>query len=219
MMWKQKRICVSLMVFGALLGAQPRAEAQSDQQVSVAEAARRAREQKKDAAKPVTVVTNDTLEPAKTETPGVTQAAVTSAAGAAQGSDLTVASATVGQQGAGGSTGTPAAKESPADEAASKAALKALRQEIADKQTEVDLAQRELTLASDDFYSKPDFSQDTGGKAKLDAMQSTVAQKQDELAQLKAKLPAGASAEEEKPAPDQQAQPEQSQQTQPPQQP
>jgi hypothetical protein len=218
-MWKQKRVCVSLIAFGALFVALPRAEAQSDQQVSVAEAARRAREQKKDAAKPVTVVTNDTLEPAKAETPGVTQATVTNAAGAAQGADLTVASATGGQQGTGGSTGTPTAKESAADEAESKAALKALRQEIADKQAEVDLAQREAALASDDFYSKPDFSQDTAGKAKLDAMQSNVAQKQDELAQLKAKLPAGVSAEEEKPAPDQQAQPEQSQQTQPPQQP
>jgi hypothetical protein len=49
-------------------------------------------------------------------------------------------------------------------------------------------------------------------------MQSDVAQKQDELTQLKAKLPAGASAVEEKPATDQ-TQPDQSQQTQQPQQP
>ena len=218
MMWKLKRVGVSLIVFGALLAAMPKAEAQTDQQVSVAEAARRAREQKKDAAKPVTVVTNDTLEPAKAETPGVTQAAVTNGAGSAQGTELTVASATSGQQGAAGSAGTPAAKEAPADDAASKAELTALRQEIKEKQSEVDLAQRELTLESDNFYSRPDFSQDTSGKAKLDAMQNDVAQKQDELAQLKAKLPAGASAAEDKPATDQ-AQPEQSQQTQQPQQP
>lgn len=218
-MWKLKRVCVSLIVFGALLALMPRAQAQSEQQVSVAEAARRAREQKKDAAKPVTVVTNDTLEPARNETPAAAPAAATNLAGAAQqGTDLTVASATGSQQAATGATGNPATKEAPADDATSKVELKALRQEIADKQTEVDLAQRELTLASDDFYSRPDFSQDTTGKAKLEAMQSNVAQKQDELAQLKAKLPAGASAEEEKPASDQ-AQPDQSQQTQAPQQP
>jgi hypothetical protein len=218
MMWKLKRVGVSLIVFGALLAAMPRAEAQSDQQVSVAEAARRAREQKKDAAKPVTVVTNDTLEPAKSGTPEVTTATATNAAGTSQGTDLTVASATGGQQGAADSTVTPAAKEAPVDDAASKAELTALRQEIKEKQSEVDLAQRELTLGSDNFYSRPDFSQDTAGKAKLDAMQSDVAQKQDELTQLKAKLPAGASAVEEKPATDQ-TQPDQSQQTQQPQQP
>ena len=117
-------------------------------------AERRARgEQKKDAAKPVTVVKNDTLEPAKSGTREVTTATATNAAGTSQGTDLTVASATGGQQAAADSTVTPAAKEAPWTTPPAKRNV-GLREEIKEKQSEVDLAQRELTLESDNFYSR-----------------------------------------------------------------
>jgi hypothetical protein len=67
-------------------------------------------------------------------------------------------------------------------------------------QGEVDLVQRSLSLDQDAFYSKPDFSNDKDGKAKLDAEQADLKQKQDDLAQLKAKL-AGLGGVEEPKAP------------------
>ena len=223
MMWKAKAVCVSVIVFGALLAGIPRAQAQNQQQESVAEAARRAREQKKDAAKPATVITNDTLEPAK-NTAATPAPAAAEAAGAAPSTNLAVTAAPAADQQTTGSAGSSAINETSKDAEGAQAELKALKQEIAEKQLEVDLAQRELALANDDFYSRPDFSHDDTGKAKLDTMQSDLAQKQDELTQLKAKLPAGALAKEEKlagteaqtqapsetqPQPEQQTQPQQ----------
>src|SRR5258708_33907636 len=67
-----KRVCVSMILLAGYLAGMPGARAQSDQGQSVAEAARKAREQKKTAAKPGTVITNDTLKPA---TPGTVQQA------------------------------------------------------------------------------------------------------------------------------------------------
>jgi uncharacterized protein YeeX (DUF496 family) len=80
-------------------------------------------------------------------------------------------------------------KESTEEEIAKKKAeIAALKQDIADKAKELDLGQRVLALANESYYSRPDFSKDPDGKAKLDAMQSDLAQKKDELAWLKAKL-------------------------------
>src|SRR5271166_3835061 len=68
-MMNRKRVCVSLIVLGALLAGMPKARAQGDQEPSVADAARRAREQKQAAAKPSAVITNETLKPASPATP------------------------------------------------------------------------------------------------------------------------------------------------------
>jgi hypothetical protein len=190
-MSKVKHVCVSVVVCGALLAGIPRAEAQNEQQESIADAARRSREQKKETTKPSTVITNDTLEPPKTEAPSAAAAASAQPAPAATATTETgmTTAATGGAQAAG-----------PAPTPVPSAELEALKQEIKQLQSEVDLAQRELALANEDFYSRPDFSKDEAGKAKLDAMKSDVAQKVDELAKLKAQLPAGANFKEEKPA-------------------
>jgi hypothetical protein len=150
---------------------------------SVAEAARRAREQKQSAPKPSKVITDDTLHPqssnaAPTETNSTSPSNPQSNA-------------------VQDSTDTGARKEAAAAQDASqqsdrdkdkKKELEALKQEIAGKQAEIDLSQRELALANDSYYSKPDFSNDRDGKAKLDAMQSDLNAKKDDLAKLKAKF-------------------------------
>ena len=59
-----KMVCVSAILFAACLVGTPGAQAQSDQEQSVADAARKAREQKKTPAKPEKVITNDTLKAA-----------------------------------------------------------------------------------------------------------------------------------------------------------
>jgi uncharacterized coiled-coil protein SlyX len=174
----------------------PSARAQSGQETSVAEAARKAREQKKTSAKPSTVITNDTLKPATPAT--VQQAAV---AESKPGTDATAASgatteATTAAQPAKGPTEGQIAEK--------KAKIEALKQEIADKAKEVDLQQRALALANESYYSRPDFSKDPDGKAKLNAIESDLAQKQSELAQLKAKLKEFGPDADQKPAAPQQ---------------
>jgi hypothetical protein len=176
-----KMVCVSAILFLACLAGMPVAQAQGNQDQSVAEAARKAREQKKTAGKPEKVITNDTLKPA---TPGSVQDAT-----AAKESMPGTNAETSGDATADAASATGAAKGPSEDEIAKKKAeIAALKQEVADKAKEVDLQQRTLTLANESYYSKPDFSKDPDGKAKLDAMQSDLAQKKDELAKLKAKL-------------------------------
>jgi len=166
--------------------------AQDSQDTSVAEAARRSREQKKDAAKPAPVITDDTLKPAPTPAAAASAPAGQQPAATAEGAAPTAGS-DASQENA------PSAEEVAEQKKKDAAALK---QEIAALQDELDLAQRALALDQEAFYSKPDFSSDKDGKAKLDAEQAGLKLKQDDLAQLKAKLAALGDTEEPKaPAP------------------
>ena len=197
-MWNGKKVCVSAILLAACLAGMPIVRAQGQQEESVAEAARKAREQKKAPAKPSTVITNDTLKPA---TPGTVQDA-TAATERMPGTNAT----TSGDATADTTTAAAApAKESSEEEIAKKKAeIEAVKQQIADKAKEVDLQQRTLALENESYYSRPDFSKDPAGKAKLDAMQSDLTQKKDELAQLKAKLKDLAPDADQKPAAPQQ---------------
>jgi hypothetical protein len=163
--------------------------AQDSQNTSVAEAARRSREQKKASAKPATIITDETLKPAPSSSPANPPAGQSPAA-TAPGASAPAGSST--------DQNAPAA----ADEAEKKKKdVEALKQEVAALQGEVDLAQRSLSLDQDALYSKPDFSNDKAGKAKLDAEQADLKQKQDALAQLKAKFAALGGVEEPKTPP------------------
>jgi hypothetical protein len=152
--------------------------AQDSQNTSVAEAARRAREQKKASAKPATVITNDTLSPAPASAP-----ATSPTAPPAPGAE----SATPAGQQPAAST-AEATSTTPEDAEQKKIHIDDLKKELAALQGEVDLAQRSLSLDQDAYYSKPNFSNDKDGKAKLDAALADLKLKQDDLAQLKAKL-------------------------------
>jgi hypothetical protein len=192
-----KRVCVSTILLAASLAWMPSARAQSEQEPSVAEAARKAREQKKTPAKPSTVITNDTLKPA---TPATVQQAPAAAASnpgaeATPGNGATPDTANAAQ---------PAKRPSEQEIAQKKEKIEALKQDIADKAKEVDLQQRALALENESYYSRPDFSKDPDGKAKLDGMQSDLAQKKGQLAQLKAKLKELGPDAEQKPAAPQQ---------------
>ena len=196
-MWNGKKVCVSAILLAACLAGMPTVRAQGQQEESVAEAARKAREQKKAPAKPSTVITNDTLKPA---TPGTVQDA-TAAIERMPGTSAT----TSNDAATDATTAAAPAKESSEEEIAKKKAeIEALKQQIADKAKEVDLQQRTLALENESYYSRPDFSKDPAGKAKLDAIQSDLAQKKDELAQLKAKLKDLAPDADQKPAAPQQ---------------
>jgi hypothetical protein len=154
--------------------------AQDSQDTSVAEAARRAREQKKASTKPATVITNDTLTPAP--------APASSAEPTAPAGQQPPATGAATSANSSSDTSAQSAPATPQDAEEKKKAIESLKQELAALQGEVDLAQRSLSLDQDAFYSKPNFSNDKDGKAKLDAALADLKLKQDDLARLKAKL-------------------------------
>lgn len=177
---------------------------------SVAEAAKRSREQKKN-AKPVRTLTNDDL-PAKAAAAPAGQAAATAAVDdAAKPEEATAAP--------DGTASAPAAKPAagaatPADaEAARKRAnivevLKRTKEELKEAQSALDILQRKTALDSDAYYSKTNYAQDTQGKELLDTDAQNVSEKKSQVDELKAKVAEieaemGEPAESPKPAPPQ----------------
>jgi hypothetical protein len=161
--------------------------AQDSQDTSVAEAARRAQEQKKCAPKSPKVITNDNL-------PGAPEPDAAASAGTQTPSQL------VNTTEAAPATSTPTAADPAApDNAAANPEVDALKRQIADQQKKVDLLLRLHALDQDAFLANPDHARDPQGKAKLDAQQEEIHAKVAELADLKAKLDAIVPGESAKP--------------------
>ncbi len=154
---------------------------------SVAEAARRSREQKKKAAKPATVVTDDTLHPSGSASSTPNQENAQPAEPSTSG--------TTTDQDSKQSDATAADKEKK-----KKADIDALKQRIAEQKEAVKLTQREIVLQQDTFYSNPDYGHDTAGKEKLDALKADLQQKQGVLADLRSKLASLGGTEDPAPA-------------------
>jgi hypothetical protein len=175
---------IAVLAAGLLLtgfAASSLAQSQDDSAQSVAEAARRAREKKKAGVKPVKTLTDDDL-PAAT-------AAGSSEAGAA---------ATPTKAAAAGATPAPAAAAKPVDAVAAEkakleysanvAALDRAKKSLVQFESELDVMQRKAKLDSEAYYSKPDFSNDPGGKAKLDGEAQDITTKQEDIETLKARI-------------------------------
>ena len=186
-----KSLCASVALLGAGLSlpislrAQPQdAQGQSSgaQNESVADAARRNREKKKTPAetpKPAKVITDEDLDkgnfkpgqeglnvgaPPKLETEPPSAEAVA----AAEAED----------------------KASEKDAANQDQQIGKLKLQIADGEKDLDVAQRQLALDSDSYYSQTGYAQDTAGKAKLDGEKQQISDEQQRLEQLKARLAA-----------------------------
>jgi hypothetical protein len=154
---------------------------------SVAEAARRARQQKQAAPKPARIIDNDSIPPSHNAP--ATPAADSAAAEANPSTPATSSDSNAPVKPE--DTSAPPAEKGTSDAdaaAAKKAKIEALKKQIADKKESVDLQQRAIALAQDTFYSNPDHVHDRDGKAKLDSMQSDLEQEKAELAELQAKL-------------------------------
>jgi hypothetical protein len=146
---------------------------QSSQTDSVAEAARRAREQKKAAGdKAVPVITDDILKPSAPQAP-----ASSSDQAAADQKDAAPDAAKPE-----GAAGKDAGKEKESAELADA------KQQLADAETALDIAKRELAVEQDNVYSKPDYQNDTAGQAKLDDLQQHINDKQQAVDDLKARV-------------------------------
>ncbi len=174
----------------------------------MAEAARRAKEQKKTAAKPAKVITNDSLPaaPAQSSEPAAaeTQSALspntaTQATTSAESAPATIApTAAASSEAAAQSAGAPDTAATPvagqpvsaaqADKAQTNPQVAALKRQIADQQKQVELLMRLYALDQDAFLSNPDHAKDPQGKAKLDAQKEEIHTKVAEVARLKEKL-------------------------------
>lgn len=152
------------------------------QSQSISDAARRSREQAKNATKPSKVITDDDLEkknvkpgqqgltvdaPAKLETQPPAPGAVATAKETPAVADPTV---------------TPAATDD--------AEIAGLKESIADAEKDADLGKRELALEQDSYLANPDHEHDTAGKAKIDALQQQINDKQQDIDRLKTRLAA-----------------------------
>lgn len=174
------RLALPVVLTAALLPTA--AFAQSQDTPSVAEAARRAREQKKTQAKPAKVITEDDVKPAAQSnsaipaSPDVATASGTPAPSASSTASIASASAA-------SSSPAPDAK----DQKDSKEVTE-LKAQIKQVQGDLDLLQREQSLEQDKYYSNTDYVHDTAGKAKLDALKQQVSDKRQELERWKARL-------------------------------
>jgi len=169
------RSAFAVVLVGASL---PAAFSQSQDSQSVAEAARRAREKKKDSAKPAKVITDDTLDVKK----GDVQSAV------AEEPKIPGADA-ANQPGnrATNSATTDAQRQAAKDEKLRKE-IAAVKEQLKEALGDLDLLQRENRLDQDTYYSQPNFASDAAGKQKLDDQQHKMSGKRQEIDRLKGKL-------------------------------
>ena len=168
------RLALSAILAAVFLPAMVYAQSQDSQ--SVAEAARRSREQKKAQAKPARVITEDDVKPAIPADTAPSPAGVTNAPAATAPAAPTPA----------GSSTTPDSKDEKAPKESKE--VTALKEQIKQVQNDLDLLQREQSLEQDSYFANPDYVHNTAGKAKLDALKQQVSDKQQELDGLKARL-------------------------------
>lgn len=195
------RLASLILVALALLPPVGRPQSQDSQSESVVEAARRARENKKKAAaRPAPVITDDVLKPA---TPGtvVSATAEIPRMPGSPPSDAQTNSPNANAPAAQASGETPSSAESTAAAGGDKTEQAKLKQQLETAQKELDLLQRELTLERDNYYKNPDYVHDTAGKAKLDGLNQRIADKQQEVEGLKARLATTPSSQSTPPSP------------------
>jgi len=171
--------------------------AQSDQTAptTLADAARRAREQKKEQAKATHTWDNENIP----KTPN--EINVVGEAPAADPNAGTTAKAAVPSGDASASTaspqGTPAQGAPPAGAAAKavdksevESQLAAAKDLLQSLQKDLDILQRQYTLDQQAFYGKPDYANDTAGAANLKAEAGQMEAKRQQVAEAQAKVDA-----------------------------
>lgn len=168
---------------GPAVARQSEAQTQSasdQQQDPVAAAARRAREAKKDQAKPTKVWDNETLA----STPGAISIVGQPAAPAGN-----PAPADAGK--------SPAGNPPAADKSAIEAGLSAAKDNLKSLKVDLDLLQRKYALDQQTYYGTPGYASDTAGTATLageknqiDSKQQAVTDAEKKVADLQAQLDA-----------------------------
>jgi hypothetical protein len=168
------------------------AAAQQEQKPTqtLADAARRSREQKKEQAKPARFWDNDSIPTTPNGVSVVGDATASSAPAADTADDKasnlppTGAAAVPGASAPAPGNDTGAAKNSRAADAELNAAKEHLKQLTAD----LDLLTRRYDLDRRTYYGKPDYSKDTDGAENLKIEQSQIEAKRQEVAEAQKKV-------------------------------
>jgi hypothetical protein len=168
------------ILLASLVGtADAQQQTQEQAENSIAAAARRARENKKEHAKPTKVWDNDNIP---------TSAASLSVVGKAPPADN---SANQPANVPPGSAAPGAANSASADaskKSAVEADLAAAKERLQTLQNDLDIAQRKFTLDRQMYYSKPDYAADKVGAATLEDEQSQLEAKGQEVADAKKRV-------------------------------
>jgi hypothetical protein len=190
------RLFSSLRMIAALLGvgfclpmatvaqsqdAQSQPSASSD--ASVADAARRKRDEKKNAAKSTKVITDDDLDRHEFK-PVKGGFNVGSAPQLETG--LPNAEAVAADESADLASDEEAQKEA----AAQDADIAKVKSQLAQGEKDLDVSRRQFALDQDSYLSNADYAHDTAGKSKLDNEKQQIHDKQDENERLKTRLAA-----------------------------
>jgi hypothetical protein len=154
---------------------------------SPADAARQAREQKKDQAKPAKVWDNDNIPSVKGEVNVVGQTP--------QSGDGSTGANAQSTAGTALAQSASQAKTSAKDVRALQSDLAAAKESLQSVKTEFDILQRKYNLDAQMYYSKPDYSTDPDGgakladeKAQMDAKKLEVDEAQKKVDKLQAEL-------------------------------
>jgi glucose/arabinose dehydrogenase len=164
-----------LLAIGVLLAGLPAAVAAQQTSQSLADAARKAKEQQKQAPKAKIVWTNDNLP---------TTASVSVVGQAAQPADAT----NTNEAQPNAKSGTEVPENADSDSTKVSAELADAQKQLDSAKTDLDIAQREYKLDSDQYYSTPDYASDQQGKEKLDTDKSQVEAKQQAVDEAQKKV-------------------------------
>jgi hypothetical protein len=172
--------CSGLLILLALpvgiASAQQQQQPPQQQADSIAEAARRSRELKKEQAKPAKVWDNETM-PTK---PGGVNVVGPSAPSADASGNQPAANAQATSSAPEASAAKTQAK-SGKDIKALQASLAAAKDQLQLVKTELDILQRKYNLDSQMYYGKPNYAADTDGAAKLADEKTQIDAKQQEV--------------------------------------
>jgi hypothetical protein len=187
------RLTAFLQIVAALLGiaiclpTAARAQSQDagapSQNSSVADAARRSRDKKKNSSKSAKVITDEDLD-RRNFPPG--QEGLNVGAAPRLETEPPSPQAVASAEAADKSSEQQAVK----DAAEQDAQITRLKEQIKDAEKDFDLSQRQLALDQDSYFSNPDYAHDPAGKAKLDGEKQQINDKQQEIERLKTRLAA-----------------------------
>src|ERR1700687_1632429 len=165
----------TLCAAGMVASAQSQSSSQESGRDPVADAARKAREDKKNAGKPKKVYTDDDVKPAAA-------AAATTAGAAPSDAGGTAATGTAGLQ----KPGDPAGTEDPNGEKAWRKRFKDQHNKLAKAETELSVLQREVQKAQIEYYPDPQKAMtEQNTRKEVNDKMAKIAAKQQEITQLK----------------------------------
>ena len=173
--WMKVFIAVpTLCAAGMVSSAQSQSSSQESGRDPVADAARKAREDKKNAGKPKKVYTDDDVKPAA--------AAATTAGAAPSDAGGAAVSGAAGPQ----KPGDPGATEDPNGEKAWRKRFKDQHDKLAKAETELSVLQREVQKAQIEYYPDPQKAMtEQNTRKEVNDKMAKIAAKQQEITQLK----------------------------------